>query len=296
MESVVVCANRQLSPSHPIFRLLAPHFLYLIAINSAAVEQLTAPGAWVDQAMQIGHVGMFNIIRRKWATWDVKEDGNLLKNLKKREVDDETALPHYHYRDDAKLLWNAISEYVAEIVDNVYDTEDKLVSDLELQNFAAELSSPESAGIKGVPEKFTSTDDLKEVLTVFVFTASVQHAAVNFGQYDEYGFSPNYPASIRTERPKTKAPLTEQDIVDALPTKEQMLKVILVTKLLSSKATDSLGYFEMEYSLEPQSQRALHHFRENLKTAGDVIDARNDKRANKYTYLHPREVPNAISI
>ena len=90
------------------------------AFSRAALVQLTAPGAWVDQAMQIGQVGMFNIIKRKWATWDLKEDGNLLKNLKKRGVDDEAALPNYHYRDDAKLLWEAISQYVAEIVDQVY--------------------------------------------------------------------------------------------------------------------------------------------------------------------------------
>jgi arachidonate 5-lipoxygenase len=34
METIVVAANRHLSPSHPIFRLLAPHFLYLLAIDA----------------------------------------------------------------------------------------------------------------------------------------------------------------------------------------------------------------------------------------------------------------------
>ena len=33
METVAICTHRQLSPSHPIFKLLAPHFLYLIAVN-----------------------------------------------------------------------------------------------------------------------------------------------------------------------------------------------------------------------------------------------------------------------
>lgn len=32
-ESVVIATHRYLAPSHPIFRLLAPHFLYLLAIN-----------------------------------------------------------------------------------------------------------------------------------------------------------------------------------------------------------------------------------------------------------------------
>ena len=33
MESVALTTNRRLSPSHPMFRLLAPHFLYIMAIN-----------------------------------------------------------------------------------------------------------------------------------------------------------------------------------------------------------------------------------------------------------------------
>lgn len=32
-ESVAVCVHQTLSPSHPVFRLIAPHFLYLLAIN-----------------------------------------------------------------------------------------------------------------------------------------------------------------------------------------------------------------------------------------------------------------------
>lgn len=70
--------------------------------------------------MQIGRDGMFNIIRNRFACWHVQEDGNLLKNLQKRGVDDEQALPNYYYRDDAKLLWNAIHHYVADIIDHVY--------------------------------------------------------------------------------------------------------------------------------------------------------------------------------
>ena len=33
MEGIAVVTNRELSQSHPIFRLLAPHFLFLLAIN-----------------------------------------------------------------------------------------------------------------------------------------------------------------------------------------------------------------------------------------------------------------------
>lgn len=33
MEGICIAANRCLSPSHPMFKLMAPHFLHIIAIN-----------------------------------------------------------------------------------------------------------------------------------------------------------------------------------------------------------------------------------------------------------------------
>jgi len=70
--------------------------------------------------MHIGRTGMFNIIKKKWETWSVKENGSLVNDLRRRGVEDAEALPGYHYRDDALLLWNAIQTYVAKIVENVY--------------------------------------------------------------------------------------------------------------------------------------------------------------------------------
>ena len=64
MEGVAICTHRHLSPSHPLFRLLAPHFLYLIAINSRGLEKLISPGGWVDKGMTVGVNGMFELIRR----------------------------------------------------------------------------------------------------------------------------------------------------------------------------------------------------------------------------------------
>lgn len=74
----------------------------------------------MDKSMTIGRTGMFNIIKERWAVWNIKEDGNLPNNLLKRGVDDVDALPNYHYRDDAVLLWAAIRRYVTTVVEGVY--------------------------------------------------------------------------------------------------------------------------------------------------------------------------------
>ena len=68
----------------------------------------------------MGRIGMFEIIRMKWATWRLDVEGNLLADLKERGVDDPDVLPNYPYRDDAVLVRKAIYDYVKRIVDAHY--------------------------------------------------------------------------------------------------------------------------------------------------------------------------------
>ncbi|KAH3775251.1 hypothetical protein DPMN_176651 [Dreissena polymorpha] len=48
MEGFVIAVHRHLSQSHPVFKLLAPHFLYLIAINERGVGALLEEEAIFD--------------------------------------------------------------------------------------------------------------------------------------------------------------------------------------------------------------------------------------------------------
>ncbi|XP_067951980.1 polyunsaturated fatty acid 5-lipoxygenase-like [Watersipora subatra] len=293
METVCVCTNRQLSPSHPIFKLLAPHFIYLLAIDTLAVNKLVSEGGWVDKDMHIGRIGMFNIIKHNWANWNMQDNGNIINDFKLRGVRDTEALPNYHYRDDALLLWEALSRYVTTVVYEVYDTPEKLTEDTEIQAWVKELAS---TNMKGLPATIGSAAELAEIVTTFIFTSSVAHAAANFCQYDEYAFTPNYPAILKGEPPKSKAALKEEDVIDCLSTKDRVLSVMIVTKILSQKGTNELGNFEIQYAFDPLAVKALDQLRADLDRITATIDARNDKRTRKYPYLNPKVVPNAISI
>lgn len=95
-------------------------YIFILRDYRLAVNKLVAPDGWVDQCMHIGRVGMFNIIKHNWSKWDLKQVGNILTDFKRRGVDDVEALPNYHYRDDSTLMWNAISKYVANVVNAFY--------------------------------------------------------------------------------------------------------------------------------------------------------------------------------
>lgn len=56
---------------------------------------------------------------------------------------------------------------------------------------------------QGIPGqgKFRRAEDIIMVCTSIIFTCSVQHAAVNFPQYNEYAFPPNYPSVLNKTPP-----------------------------------------------------------------------------------------------
>ncbi|XP_054767861.2 allene oxide synthase-lipoxygenase protein-like [Lytechinus pictus] len=296
IESVAVATHRCLSQSHPMFRLLAPHFIFLIAINTRALAKLVSEGGWVDKCMAIGRVGMFEIIRRSWSRWSLQKQGSLEKDLADRGVDDPEVLPNYHYRDDARLVRRATHDYVKTIVDHHYTSEERVTSDFELQHWGKTLCS--CCKMKGVPNggAFSTADEVTEIMTNFIFISSVGHAASNFSQYDEYGFPPNYPSFLFGDPPRDKTELTEKDILAQMPPKDMALSIMLVTKLLSDRGTNGLGDFEVQYLHDTVSLQALKQFKADLLRVGAIIDERNETREEKYTYLNPKEIPNAISI
>ncbi len=75
-----------------------------------------------------------------------------------------------------------------------------IAKDEQLQLLHRELIDPYMADIKGTPS-FDSLDHLVDFLTTIVFTASVQHSAVNFGQFDYYAFIPNRPVTLHYPMP-----------------------------------------------------------------------------------------------
>nr|XP_054754543.1 allene oxide synthase-lipoxygenase protein-like [Lytechinus pictus] len=303
-ETVVIATHRYLSQSHPIFRLLAPHFLYLLAINSKAMSDLIGEGGFADENMNIGRIGMAEIVKLASATWRLNVEGSLHADLEDRGVSDPEVLPNYHYRDDAILLHRAIHGYVEEVVGHHYDTPEKIANDYELQEWAWFLGGQPkcdgeiTAGLKGFPNggQLKTSKEITMVVTDLIFLLSAGHAAVNFGQYDNFGFPPAYPAWLNGKPPQDKTALCEKDIIDKLASKKQTLQTMAITKLLSTRDNNPIGDFELQYLYHPADLEALDRFRAELKRIGTIIDERNKTREEKYLWLHPSEVPNSISI
>ncbi|XP_059160839.1 polyunsaturated fatty acid 5-lipoxygenase-like [Physella acuta] len=304
MEGFSLATHRHLSISHPMYKILAPHFLNLHAINSLALSELLADGGWVDKTMNYGNKGMYELMLRGYKVWSLDHHGILHNDLKRRGVVDPEALPDYHYRDDAILLYDAISDYVKGYIDLYYTSQQSLMDDYEIQNWVEELAKERSGshggiGILGLPGNgsLTSLDQLKDIVTCVIYISSVGHAATNFLQYDEYGFPPNFPLTLIGNPPNDPTyNASESDVVKALPDMVTIMDSLIITKILSTKSTKSLGDFEVQYIYDPRAIPLVNNFRKRMLEITQMIDTRNKDRRPSYNYLDPKYIPNSISI
>nr|KAG5690903.1 hypothetical protein BaRGS_003394 [Batillaria attramentaria] len=302
MESFCLATHRELSGNHPIFRLLKVHFMFLFNINSRANNILLAPDGLFDAISAIGSTKLRELGRRRLLDWRVDVDGTLPECLKARGVDDPNILPNYYYRHDAMLLYNAIKKYVRSYVCLYYHDDQELQADTEIQAWAAALAASRDQGgygIQGMPltqGKLTSRDDLVLVLACIIFTCSVQHAAVNFPQYDHFSYAPNYPFLLLGDPPTDKVARSEEDVVKLIPDKDSLLDGTRAVSIFSSRGTTSLGTPLGSFIVDPPAVTVGQQFRQDLKDIEKVILEQNKSRVPGYDYLNPALVPNSISI
>jgi len=290
-----------LAPQHPISILLRPHLRFLVHNNQQGMERLVQQGGPVDQLLGGTLQGSLKISVAAAKNWSVIETFPDL--IKARGVDSKAVLPHYPYRDDGVLLWEAIANYVEEYLNIYYKSEQNILDDYELQNWAATLSdmSPEGGNIRDMPSKFNNIEQLSKIISVIIFTNSAGHSSVNYSQYPYLGFSPNLPlagySNYREFLAKEDSNEEEQltFMRKFLPPQALALGQIDITSALSEYHFDSLGDYTKELT-DPLAKHALYNFTQSLNLIEQRINIRNRKRVIPYIYMLPSEVLNSASI
>jgi len=323
LEAFAIATPRQLPENHPLYRLLRPHFQFLLAINGRVEPVLLGEDAAIGKLMAQTRETSLDIINRAYRKRPF-EDYSLPNDIKRRGIEPEY-LPQFPYRDDAQLLWEAIARYATAYLQRYYPDDQAVRQDPYLQAWAAELGAPldsrpltefaqapswipsELAAEVGLsieslphhprvpnfPEKITRIKELIDIATQIIFTSGPQHAALNFSQFDYMGYVPNMPLAAYA-RPDVAASLDQM-----LPPPDNDLEQMRLTFILSEIRWGRLGSSDLINFVDGGDLKILAQFQADLKEIESQIQTRNQEREETgldYPYLLPSQIPNSINI
>ena len=234
---------RNLPDSHPVNKLLRPHFRFTIAININARSSLINDGGIIDNLFGMGREGKREVFSRASRGYNINV-ANIKKHAKDRGVDDSEQLPGYYFRDDGIKTWNVIEEFVSKVIGTFYATDGDVQNDPELKEWVSDIYTngfPSDGKGQGFPSSISSKIELVEACTTIIFTGSCLHAAVNFGQYEIYGYAPNAPLGFRSPPPTEKGKITFEKFLKSLLDMDSVASQVAVTYTLSQYSPVEVG-------------------------------------------------------
>ncbi|CAM4663559.1 unnamed protein product [Leuciscus chuanchicus] len=292
-EVFAIAMYRQLAAVHPVYKLLIPHVRFTIAINTAAREKLICEDGIFDKALATGGTAIVEVIQKAMKTLTYKSMC-FPEAMKARGVED---LPNYYYRDDGMMVWKAIRSFVSDVVKICYGSDETVQKDKEVQAFVQDVCF---SGLKDCefPDSLNTREQLVEFLTVVIFTASAQHAAVNFGQFDWFSWIPNSPSTMRKPPPAQKGQVDMKYIMESLPDRGRSSWVLGITWALSQFQDNELflGEYPDMYFTEQPVMEAAKTFRKKLAEVTNIIKSRNENLKVPYWYLSPDRIPNSVAV
>ena len=111
MEPIAIGTARQLAENHPLSLLLKPHLLFMLTNNNLAQQRLINTGGIVDELLAGTLRESMELVKEAYEGWNIK-DFAFPKEIENRRMGNVERLPHYPYRDDGMLVWNAIHTLV----------------------------------------------------------------------------------------------------------------------------------------------------------------------------------------
>uniref|UniRef100_A0A3P9KNF0 Si:dkey-17e16.9 n=1 Tax=Oryzias latipes TaxID=8090 RepID=A0A3P9KNF0_ORYLA len=294
-EVFAVATLRCFPTIHPLHKLLIPHFRFTLHINIMGREALLGPDGALC-ASSFGLEGLMELMGRGLSETTYSALC-LPENITARGLD---SIPNFYYRDDALKLWDVIESFVRSVVKDHYPSADAVFKDTELQEWIDEIFTQGFLENKqsGVPASFHTVEEVVKFVTMVIFTVSVQHAAVNNGQFDFHSWIPNGSLQLQKPPPTSKGQSRMNTFLQALPNVGDSVKFAAMFWMLSDKYTDMvpLGAFPEERFSEPHLKQMIKDFQAELSYLSEEISLRNSKLQVPYAYLNPKQIENSVAV
>jgi len=294
LEPVAIASKRQLAPNHPVRLLLDAHLESLLAINDFGRRTLIAPGGFLDQLMPGWLSETMQVVGDAVAGWSWRA-GGFHEDLEARGLDDLPDGMQAPFRDDGRLVWDAIHAFVSAYVRLYYGAAEDVRLDAELQRFVEEASREGRA--RGLPMALHTVDEVVDLLVRIVWVSGPKHAAVNYAQWDYVAYVPNMPFAMYREPPTGKGAQdwTLDALAAALPAREPTLKQILLMEALTGWQHTTLGRYRRGAFRDRRVWPLVREFQRALAGIEDTIRERDRERLLPYPYLRPSRIPNSTN-
>jgi arachidonate 15-lipoxygenase len=300
LEAFTIATHRNLAESHPLNVLLQPNFFGTLFINNAASKYLISPGSPIDEFFGAPLERSQQAVGTDRLNFDFY--ANMLPaDLKRRGIADPKHLPDFPWRDDALLLWEAIHTWVGNYVSVYYVDDEAVTADTELAAWTEDLTL--NGKVKGFKPIVLRTQ-LVDVLTMVIYTATAQHAAVNFPQRPLMSYPPAIAGAGWHGAPDEAAKHNEKQWLEMMPPLKYGMDQLNIMYLLGSVHYRALGdyrsnHFPYRHWFEDDAitkkDGPLDQFLEALKEVENSINVRNTTRI-PYEFLLPSKIPNSINI
>uniref|UniRef100_A0A3Q3GHC7 Lipoxygenase domain-containing protein n=1 Tax=Labrus bergylta TaxID=56723 RepID=A0A3Q3GHC7_9LABR len=131
-----------------------------------------------------------------------------------------------------------------------------------------------------------------------IFTCSIQHAAMNSGQYDYCGWMPNAPSSLQLPPPTTKGTTSKATMLQTFPDVNVTVNGMSTLWLLSKQSSDFVpfGQYPEDHFSEAIPCKVIKDFQGKIEVQSVIIKVRNDSLEVPYTYMDPTKEENSVAI